>query len=120
MPDSPQKARRLLVRKGLFWEMHDCLFRNQHLLDRQHLLRYSRQLGLDVSKFASELNSGRHRRRIDADVRLGTASGVRSTPAFFLNRRRLQHSDTDDLIETVQCELNAKIGPRLIPVHGTA
>ena len=24
------------------------------------------------------------------------------------------------LIETVQCELNAKIGPRLIPVHGTA
>jgi len=39
---------------------------------------------------------------------------------LFLNQRRLQHSDADDLIETVQCELNAKIGPKLIPIHGTA
>ena len=100
--------------------MHDYLFRNQQLLDRQHLLRYAKQLGLDVSKFTSELNSRRHRGRVEADVRAGAASGVHSTPAFFLNQRRLQHADTDDLIETVQCELNAKVGPRLIPVYGTA
>jgi hypothetical protein len=37
-----------------------------------------------------------------------------------IQRWRLQHSDADDLIETVQCELNAKIGPKLIPIHGTA
>lgn len=106
--------------QGLFWEMHDYLFRNQQLLDRQHLLRYAKQLGLDVSKFTSELNSRRHRGRVEADVRAGAASGMHSTPAFFLNQRRLQHADTDDLIETVQCELNAKVGPRLIPVYGTA
>jgi protein-disulfide isomerase len=106
--------------QGLFWEMHDYLFRNQQLLDRQHLLRYAKQLGLNLSKFTSELNTRRHRGRIEEDVRAGTASGVHSTPAFFLHQRRLQHSDTDDLIETVQCELNAKVGPRLVPVHGTA
>ena len=54
------------------------------------------------------------------DISTGAASGVKSTPTFFLNGRRLQHSDLDDLLETAQCELNAKVGPKLILVRGVA
>jgi hypothetical protein len=32
----------------------------------------------------------------------------------------VKRRDADDLIETLQCGLNAKIGPGHIPVHGTA
>lgn len=106
--------------QGLFWEMADCLFANQQLLDRQHLLRHAKQLGLDVPQFSSELHGEEHRKRIDGDIATGAASGVKSTPTFFLNGRRLQHSDMDDLLETAQCELDAKVGPKLILVSGVA
>jgi protein-disulfide isomerase len=106
--------------QGLFWEMADCLFANQQLLDRQHLLRYAKQLDPDLPQFASELGSGEHRERIDCDIPTGVASGVHSSPSFFLNGTRLQHSDMDDLLETIQCELNAKVGLRFILVHGNA
>src|SRR5258707_2079018 len=69
--------------QGLFWEMHDCLFDNQQLLDRQHLVRYAEALGLDVFKFAAELGADLHRARIGQDIASGRACGMLTTPAFF-------------------------------------
>src|SRR6187402_2647073 len=41
--------------QGKFWEMHDLLFEHQDALEREDLLRYAADLGLDVKRFRSEL-----------------------------------------------------------------
>ncbi len=71
-----------------FWEMHDLLFEHQDALERQDLLRYAADLGLDVKRFASELAGGVHRSRVQEDFRSGVRSGGNGTPTFFINGAR--------------------------------
>jgi len=74
--------------QGRFWEMERLLFQRQPEFERQHLLEYASELGLDVKRVARELDDERYAGRIDADVLSGVRSGVNGTPTFFLNRRR--------------------------------
>ena len=46
--------------QGKFWEMHDAIFENQGALETDDLLRYAEDLGLDVERFASELDREVH------------------------------------------------------------
>src|SRR5262249_31108018 len=71
--------------QGKFWEYHDKLFENQQALDRASLERYAGELGLNVSKFKSALDSKKLEARVDADVAEATRSGVQGTPTFFIN-----------------------------------
>jgi protein-disulfide isomerase len=74
--------------QGKFWEMHDRLFANQDRLQLGDLLRYARELGLDVEAFEADLSRARFADRISADVEGGEAAGVAGTPTFFINDRR--------------------------------
>jgi protein-disulfide isomerase len=67
-----------------FWEVHDLLFARQHALEREDLVRYADELGLDIEQFEVALEDGRHRGRIEEDVSSGTRSGVRATPTLFI------------------------------------
>ena len=68
-----------------FWPMHDALFANQaHLKDPQ-LERYAGDLELDVPRFRADLSQEAHLQRVREHVADGRASGVRSTPTFFVN-----------------------------------
>jgi protein-disulfide isomerase len=71
--------------QGKFWPAHDLLFTQSPVLDMPHLLIYARELGLDVRRFVTELESGVHSRRVDEDFRSGILSGVNGTPTFFVN-----------------------------------
>ena len=71
--------------QGRFWEMHDMLFEHPDALQLPALLRYARDLGLDVATFEADLRSGRFERRVERDVSSAEASGVAGTPAFFIN-----------------------------------
>jgi len=75
--------------QGKFWEMHDLLFQRQASLSRASLLSYAGELGLDVGRVSAELESGRYIERVDRDLELGEEIGVRWTPTFYLNGRRL-------------------------------
>ena len=74
---------------GRFWEYHDLLFVAQPEFSRDQLVGYAARLGLDRTAFASCLDSGRFRAAVDADINEGRARGVRGTPTFFVNGRRL-------------------------------
>ncbi|MFL5604486.1 MAG: DsbA family protein [Gemmatimonadaceae bacterium] len=74
--------------QGEFWRMHDMLFENQGALEQQDLLAYAESLGLDVTRFARELTSGAHTKRVRDDFRGGVRSGVNGTPTFFINGAR--------------------------------
>ena len=83
------EAARCAAAMGRFWEYHDLLFVAQPEFSRDQLVGYAARLGLDRTAFASCLDSGRFREAVDADINEGRARGVRGTPTFFINGRRL-------------------------------
>jgi len=71
--------------QGRFWEMHDLLFRKQARLERGELDRYARDVGLDLARYALEMDGHVHLTRIEADRRTGRQGGVRRTPGLYVN-----------------------------------
>jgi protein-disulfide isomerase len=86
--EAAAEAAEAAASQGKFWEMHDLLFAHQDALEREDLLRYAADLGLDVKTFASELAGAVHRPRVQEDFRSGVRSGVNGTPTFFINGAR--------------------------------
>jgi CRP-like cAMP-binding protein len=93
--------------QGRFWEMHDRLFADQERLLPSHLLEHAAAIGLDVSRFARDLGSGRYARRVQEDVDSAESSGVEGTPTFFVGGRR--HAGPYDA-DTLAAELLAAAG----------
>ena len=83
-------AARCAGAQGRYWEYHDLLFVAQPDFSRDHLIGYARRLGLDVGRFTDCLDSGRHRDAVIADHRAGLEAGVRVTPTFFINQRKIE------------------------------
>jgi protein-disulfide isomerase len=81
--------------QGRFWEMHDRLFENQRRLRSKDLLGHAEALGLDVERFATELEQHAFEERVRSDFLSGVRSGVNGTPTFFINGRR--HNGPYDL-----------------------
>jgi protein-disulfide isomerase len=71
--------------QGRFWQMHDTLFRHRNALELDDLLDYAQSIGCDPTRVAAELAAGTHTARVLNDARGGLRSGVRGTPAFFVN-----------------------------------
>jgi protein-disulfide isomerase len=90
-PDAPLASQAALEAEaqGKFWEMHDKLFANQQNIKRPDLERYATELGLDMGKFRTALDTSAHKNRIDADMKLAQQIGVQGTPNFFLNGRQV-------------------------------
>ena len=89
--------------QGRFWEMHDVIFENQDALETDDLRRYAEELGLDVDRFASELDRGVYADRVRRDFTSGVRSGVNGTPTFFINGARFDGSwDEPGLLAALQ------------------
>jgi Na+/H+ antiporter NhaA len=71
--------------QGHFWEMHDLLFANHKALLPDDLVRYARQIGLDVERFERDLREGAHAGRVSRDIKSADRAGVVGTPTFFIN-----------------------------------
>jgi Na+/H+ antiporter NhaA len=74
--------------QGAFWPMHDVLLAHQDELETADLIGYAEQLGLDVERFAADLDACLGAPRIAEDVAGADLSGVNGTPTFFVNGRR--------------------------------
>jgi protein-disulfide isomerase len=75
--------------QGKFWEMYTLLMANQTAHDRESLLGYADELGLDRAAFRNRLEEQRQRGRVLRDVIEGRRLGVIGTPTYFVNGRRL-------------------------------
>jgi len=94
--------------QGRFWEMHDALFEHQQALDDRHLVGHAAALGLDVSRFETELRGHAHKSRVREDFMSGVRSGVNGTPTFFINGVRFDDSwDPDTLTEALKTATRA-------------
>jgi Na+/H+ antiporter NhaA len=94
--------------QGAFWEMHDLLLQNQDNLRGPDLIRYARDLGLDVERFDDHLRRHAGADRIAEDVDSADLSGVSGTPTLFINGRRHQGAyDIATLTSEVRQALSA-------------
>jgi protein-disulfide isomerase len=75
--------------QGHFWDMHDRLFALTGTVDRTALDGVARSLGLDVARFDRDLDDPSLDARIDADDADAKALGIKGTPTFFVNGRRI-------------------------------
>ena len=95
-----------------FWAMHDRIFAFRDIAP-ERLEGHARTIGLDVDRFRAALGDGRHRDRIAVDRRLGNELGVRGTPTFFINGRRLTGAKPPEafaaLIEPLLVEAQARL-----------
>jgi protein-disulfide isomerase len=71
--------------QGKFWPMHDLLFDNQRHLKLPQLRSYAQRLELDMVRYDADMADTVYLQRVREDIEGGSASGVRSTPTFFLN-----------------------------------
>ncbi len=69
--------------------MHDLLLKRSPKLDRDSLIGYARELGLDMKKFIESIDRKKHREEIDRDVKLALSLDLYNTPTFFINGRKI-------------------------------
>jgi protein-disulfide isomerase len=88
---------------GKFWEMHDMLYENQEVLEDGALVQYASAVGLDPTRFTSEMTKHTQAARVREDFMSGARSGVNGTPTFFINGVRHDDSfDFDTLLKAME------------------
>src|SRR3989338_5579059 len=85
-----------------FWEMHDYIFENQSSLSEEFLLNAAEKLGLDKAKYEEAYKNKKYQDKISADLSDGQKFGVNATPTFFLNGKKLNPVNFEDLKRSVE------------------
>lgn len=124
MPLHPNSARAATLtevagEQGKYWEMQELLFRRQSEWGERHgapptaqpaninvlFEKYATEIGLDVEKVNSAIKENRYLSKLERDYRDGQTLGVRQTPTFFVNGRRLARFSEADLRALIEDEL---------------
>lgn len=97
-------------RQGKFWEMYDKLFQNSRNLSPENIRKMAEEIGLDLEKFERDMNSPEVEQLVQADVELARRAGVRGTPTFFLNGKRVTNRSFEALKAMIEAELKGPAG----------
>ncbi len=81
---------------GKFWEYGEILFNNQEELDRESLVKYAEDLGIDRVQFEQKIDDSVIQKQVSDDIALGTRINVSGTPTFILNNSVLQYRSIED------------------------
>jgi len=103
--------------QGKFWEFHDKVFTNQPKIQREFLLQYARDVGLDMKRFTQVLELGSGKGAIDADMAEGNSMGSFGTPAFFVNGHYMSGAKPFEEFAKV---INAELTRLNIPIPAEA
>jgi protein-disulfide isomerase len=88
--------------QNMYWEMHDIIFENQGQLDKDSLVEYARELGLDIKQFEEDMEDAALQEKVAADFESGIRSGVNATPTFFINGEKYNNGwEGDRLLEFI-------------------
>jgi protein-disulfide isomerase len=94
---------------GAFWSMHDSLFEDQSTLARPQLIQRAINIGLDVERFRTALETRKFRARVEQDRLEARALGVEQTPTLFVNGRKIIGSKSlSELQEVIDEELGGQ------------
>jgi protein-disulfide isomerase len=79
------EAARCAGAQNRYWAYHDRLFERQPSFQRDELIGYAIDLGLDRERFTRCVDDHQQRPAVQASLAEGRALGVASTPTFFVN-----------------------------------
>lgn len=82
------KASMAAFAQGNFWDYHDLMFQNQRAANPEDLLNYASQIGLDIERFKSDMESEAILKKILSDQAASVLLGARGTPSFIINGRK--------------------------------
>lgn len=85
--------------QGKFWEMHHLMFAAPQHLTLAHLTQHAQSIGLDMNRFHAEMADRIYTQRVQEHRRAGEMTGMRATPAFFLNDKLIDVSFGMDKLE---------------------
>jgi len=93
-------------KQGKFWQFQDKLWENQDGLSPSEMEKFGKEVGLNVTKFRSDLDDPRTKARVQKDRVDGATLGLSSTPTLYINGREYTDAkDTESLREWIKEEL---------------
>lgn len=102
--------------QGKFFEYASLLFKRQNALDVPSLKKYASELGLNRTKFDSELDKGVYAAEVAHDMEDGELYGISSTPTIFINGVMLRTLSEEALREAIdRAAANSKPGAPSTP-----
>ena len=95
--------------QGKFWEMHDLLFEEQHLLKPEIIPLWAERTGFNLEQFGNDIEQEVVEKRIKEDRQSGIRSGVNGTPTFYINGTRYDGPpDYASLMAALESELDPR------------
>lgn len=105
--------------QGKYWQMQELLFRRQAEWGERHgapssapkpdinalFDKYAAEIGLDAEKVNAAVKENRFQSKLQRDLADGRTLGVRQTPSFFVNGRKLARFSEADLRALIEDEL---------------
>ncbi len=96
------QAAEAAAEQGQYWQMHDLLYKEQSQwtantslapadVVTQFFNGYAQQLGLNVTKFDTDINSSTTMARVQRDLTTGNAAQINHTPTFFVDLTQIQN-----------------------------
>jgi len=87
--------------QGKFWQLHDLMFANRTKLSRENIVRWAKDLGMDLNRFMNDMESADTKKTVLKDQADGDKAGVEGTPTFFINGQRYNGDLAPESIKTV-------------------
>ena len=91
--------------QGKFWEFHSELFKNYKVINDAKIQDIAKELGLDMEKFAKEMQSPAIKNLIARDVSNGRQIGVRGAPTIFINGKAFKNRRLLEIYQVIEAEL---------------
>ena len=98
--------------QGKLWEMFDMVYENQEgwsdsTQAKSIFVDYAKKLGLNSSKFNSDIDSDSTKKFITDEQSQGLDLGINATPTIFMNGKEIQNPTTyEDFKKLIQNEIN--------------
>ena len=94
--------------QGKFWEFHSKLLKNYKVINDAKIQDIAKELGLDMEKFAKDMQSQAIKSLIARDISNGRQIGVRGTPTIFINGKLLKNKSRAGISQMIEAELKKK------------
>jgi len=106
--DPAARAALAAGKQGKYWEMYEALYKSYTDLSAANIKKMATEIGLDVAKFEQDMNSEEVKKQVAEETQLGQRVGVRGTPTFFVNGRRVVNRSLDAFKQMIDEELKKK------------
>jgi protein-disulfide isomerase len=98
--------------QGKFWQMHDAMFANHGSLSRQAIMGWAAGLGLEMKRFAADLDSPAIKQAVKQDMEDGNKAGVDATPTIFIDGQKYNGAlSLDAMKPVIEAELKRLAKP---------